>query len=181
MVKIVGIDLAGLETNPSGFAVLSGSKFNARILYTDEQIIGECMAERPDVVAIDAPLSLPVQGSLRNADLSLIKRGMRVFPPIFGGMRTLTERGMRLERELRARKVKVIEVHPRTSGLLLFRTGDRIGWTSNLKQMGFSLPGGESRHELDAVMAAMTGLLYLEGRAEEVGDREEGVIVIPRG
>jgi predicted nuclease with RNAse H fold len=179
MRKIIGIDLAGLEINPSGFAVLCGHKFYEKILYTDEQLIEKCMIERPDVVAIDAPLSFPKRGNLRRAELSLIKRGLRVFPPIFGGMKNLTERGMHLAKKLRASKIKVIEIHPRTSGLLIFKTHDRAGWISRLRRRGFNFAGGKSIHELDAVMAAVTGQFYLEGRTEKVGEEKEGIIIIP--
>ncbi len=179
MKKIIGIDLAGLKANPSGFTVLISRKFDAKILYSDEQIIANCMSEQPDVVAIDAPLSFPKQGNLRNADLSLIRRGLRVFHPTFGGMRTLTERGIHLAKKLKDKKIKVIEIHPKTSGLILFKTDDRARWISKLKQKGFSFEGGKSRHEFDAVMAAMTGQLYLEGRTERVGEQKEGIIIIP--
>jgi len=178
-MKAIGIDLAGLETNPSGFAVLTNRNFKAQIVYSDERMISLCADEEPSVVAIDAPLGLPKRGNLRDADRSLIKRGLRVFPPTFAGMRKLTERGIILAKKLRARKIKVIEIHPRTSGLLLFNTSDRARWLAELKKMGLRFEGGKSAHEVDAMMAAMTGLLYLKGEAEKVGTQREGTIVIP--
>jgi len=180
-VKAIGIDLAGLATNPSGFAILEERKFKTQVVHTDEQITYLCIINNPDIVAIDAPLSLPRRGSLRKADFSLIKRGLRVFPPRFGGMLLLTARGIRLAEKLRSNKIKVIEVHPRTSGLLLFKTGDRKQWLAQLRRDGFSFKGAESRHEIDAVMAAVTGLLYLKNKVEEVGAQDEGTIIIPKG
>jgi predicted nuclease with RNAse H fold len=42
-------------------------------------------------------------------------------------------------------------------------------------------PSGEaSSHELDAATAALTAALYLAGLHEELGDPDEGVIVMPR-
>jgi predicted nuclease with RNAse H fold len=75
--------------------------------------------------------------------------------------------------------IKVIEVHPRTSGLLLFGTAERKKWMKKLKQLGFKFDGGGSRHEVDAALAALTGLLYLKGKVEKVGRPEEGIIIIP--
>lgn len=179
-MKIIGIDLAGHSTNPSGLALLSGRTFKTRIVHSDMEIIKLCRREQPALVAIDAPLSLPVRGNLRHADASLIKRGLRVFPPTFSGMLSLTRRGIRLAKKLRARKIRVIEIHPRTSGVILFKTSNRKRWLTKLKKMGFCLEGGKSRHETDAILAALAGALHLQGKTEEIGDGREGMIIIPQ-
>ena len=178
-MKVVGIDLAGRVTNPSGFALLSDRKIETRLVYSDDEIIELCIRERPSVVAIDAPLSLPRRGNLRKADASLIKRGFRVFPPTFAGMRSLTLRGMRLAKELRAKKIRVIEIHPRTSGMLLFKTPNRERWTTKLRGEGWRFGESASEHEIDAAMAALTGALYLGEKTEGVGAPREGVITVP--
>jgi predicted nuclease with RNAse H fold len=178
-MKAIGIDLAGRPANPSGFAVLSGRVFSTQLVYSDGQVIDLCIKERPAIVSIDAPLSLPGRGNLRKADLSLIRRGLRVFPPTFAGMRSLTERGVRLAKKLRERKIRVIEIHPRTSGMMLFGTSDRGRWVARLKKIGFQFKGGSSRHEVDAALAALTGALHIRGKTEEIGDVREGTIIIP--
>ncbi len=178
-MKIIGIDLAGHQTNPSGFALLSGRTFKTRLVHSDKEIINLCMQEQPALVAIDAPLSLPVRGNLRNADASLIKRGLRVFPPTFAGMRSLTERGIHLAKKLRARKIRVIEIHPRTSGIILFKTPNREQWVTKLRRKEFRFEGGKRQHEIDASLAAFTGALHLQGKTEEIGNAKEGTIVIP--
>ena len=178
-MKIIGIDLAGRPTNPSGFALLSGRTFKTQLVYSDKQMIDLCTQERPAIVSIDAPLSLPARGNLRDADISLIKRGLRVFPPTFAGMRSLTERGICLAKKLRARKIRVIEIHPGTSGVILFRTGNRDRWVAKLERTGFRFLGGSSQHETDAALAALTGALHLKGKTEEIGDAKEGTVVIP--
>ena len=180
-MKVFGIDLAGRESNPSGFASLSGRRFETKLVYSDDEIIETCARERPSVVAIDAPFSLPKRGNLREADSLLIKRGYRVFPPTFAGMRSLTERGMRLAEELGAKKIKVIEIHPRTSGLLLFKTPTRERWVTELKKRGWQLVGELGKHEIDAILAALTGALFLGKKTEAVGAAGEGVIIVPLG
>jgi predicted nuclease with RNAse H fold len=178
-MKFIGIDLSGRPANPSGFALLSGRTLTTRHVYSDGEMIELCAKEKPAIVSIDAPLSLPRLGNLRKADLSLIKRGLRVFPPTFAGMRSLTERGIRLAGELQRKKIRVIEVHPRTSGVILFGTPDREMWAAGLKRMGFRLKGGKSKHEVDAAVAALTGALHRRGKTEVIGDAREGAIIIP--
>jgi hypothetical protein len=180
-VKVLGLDLAGIDTNPSGFALLSNRRFRTGLIYSDDEIIELCAKNRPEVVAIDAPLSLPKSGSLRKADALLIGRGYRVLPPTLGGMRALTERGIRLADRLRTKAFGVIEIHPRTSGKILFGTQERRDWLFELKQQGWSIDARISEHEVDAAIAALTGALKLWGKTEEVGTPTEGIIIIPRG
>ena len=179
-MKVIGVDLAGHPTNPSGLALLSDHKISTRLVYSDKEIVELCTRERPTLVAIDAPLSLPRRGNLRTADGELIRRGLRVFPPTFAGMLSLTERGISLATGLRTKNLQVIEIHPRTSGVLLFKTPDRRRWMIKLKEKGVKLKESTSEHEIDAAMAALTGALYLQEKTEEVGEAEEGTIVIPR-
>lgn len=178
-MKVCGIDLSGKEENPSGVAILTGRKFNTELVFTDGEIIELCVRERPKVVTVDAPLSLPVHGSLRLADRLLIKRGFRVFPPLFGSMRSLTQRGIRLAKELRKQKFEVIEIHPRTSGLALFGKPDRLAWIKGLRERGWKIETDLSAHEIDAALAALTGALYLQKKTEAVGGKAEGTIIIP--
>ncbi|MEM2874640.1 MAG: DUF429 domain-containing protein [Candidatus Hadarchaeales archaeon] len=178
-MRVVGIDLAGNPNRDTGIAVLSRRSFRTATLHEDEEIIELCSEEDPSIVAIDAPLTMPSSGNLRRADVELIKMGFRVFPPTFGGMLSLTNRGIQLSNLLRLRKIKIIEIHPRTSGLILFGTNRREAWLRELRRMGFRFGDMKSRHEVDACMAALTGWLHLRGFSETVGDPREGEIVIP--
>jgi len=94
-------------------------------------------------------------------------------------MRSLTERGVSLAAELRAKNLEVIEIHPRTSGVLLFKTPDRDRWVTKLRKKRVKLKGNISEHEIDAAMAALTGALHLQKKTDEVGNSKEGTIVIP--
>ena len=178
---VIGLDLAGTPKNPSGFALLFGRKIETKFLYPDAEIVEQCVRSRPRVVAIDAPLSLPRQGGFRSADKQLVERGLRVFPPTFAGMKKLTARGIRLAGEMRSQGLHVIEIHPRTSGVILFGTADRTKWVSKIRRKGWQLKLGRSEHEIDAAVAALTGMLWLKKKIEEIGDRGEGTIIIPCG
>ncbi|KXA96504.1 hypothetical protein AKJ38_03180 [candidate division MSBL1 archaeon SCGC-AAA259I14] len=179
-MKTIGIDLSGKEENPTGIAILRERYIESDILYSTEHIVERCQSEKPDIVGIDAPLSAPEGGGFRSSDRMLIERGYRVLPPTFGGMKILTERGIRLAGNLRELGYKVIEVHPLTSGLILFNTKSRNEWVSNLLDESWDLDLGSTDHEIDSAIAAITGLLYLMDRTEEVGE-EDDLIIIPSG
>ena len=58
-MKILGIDLAGKQENPSGIAILDGNKLKLLTYYTDNEIFDLIDELKPRVIIIDAPLSLP--------------------------------------------------------------------------------------------------------------------------
>lgn len=178
-MRFLGLDLAGAATNPTGYALLSRKRFRTGLIYSNEEILDLCCRERPKLIALDAPLSFPRRGGLRKADRELIRRGYRVFPPGFGGMRRLTERAIELARKLRRRGFKVIEIHPRTSGVVLFNTPERRKWLLELRGEGWRLSPSLSKHEVDAVLAAYTAWLHALGRTELVGSPREGLIAVP--
>ncbi len=180
MVRIAGLDLAALPKNPTGWALMEGRKIETRLLYGDEEIMGMVRDKKPQLVAIDAPLSLPKSGIYRKADEEMIKRGYRVFPPVIPSMKKLTLRAMELVASLREEEVDVIEIHPLSTRKALgmpLRDPGEISKT--FEALGFELSGGRTIHELDAATAALTGLLHIKGLTEELGD-EGGKIVVPR-
>lgn len=185
---IVGIDLAGKEENPSGICVLDKKlkiKLILKSLYSNEAILKEIETWKPSLVVIDAPLSLPqgrcclekdcdcaVGGHFRRAEEEIRSYG-RVLPLTFKGMKMLTLRGIKLANKLRT-GCEVIETHPRTVQRTLgFITLEHVG-------KFLELPAEASEHEVDAVLAAVTGYLYLKGCFIQLGDSQEGTIIIPK-
>jgi uncharacterized protein len=186
-MNIVGIDLAGKMENPTGICVLKGYGLGLKTLYSNEEILKEVERINSSLIAIDAPLSLPkgrcclekdckcaVIGHVRQAERDIQSYG-RVLPLTFRGMKMLTLRGISLASELR-KKYEVIETHPRTSQKILGFKDQ----THDLNQF-FKFPDDATQHELDATLAALTGLLYLKNCYMEFGDPEEGTIIIPKG
>jgi len=192
-MTIVGLDLAGVESRPTGFCILAGMKAETSLMYTDREILGEIKESRPSVVAIDAPLSLPLGRKsleertsvhLRECDRELLKRGIRFFPVTLGPMRKLTKRGINLRHILEAEGFIVIEAYPggaqdilgiprKQKGLENLRTG--------LESLGIEgLNSQMSDHELDAVTCAYVGKLFLEEQAVTYGDPNDG-IAMPKG
>jgi predicted nuclease with RNAse H fold len=177
-MTVVGLDLAGVETRPPGFCALGGLKAETRLVYTDEEILASAHAMSPEVIAIDAPLTLPpgrqsieqkTKVHLRECDIELLRRRIRFFPITLGPMRKLTVRGMKLKTTFEKRNLKVIEVYPggaqdvfgiprKQQGLENLRAG--------LEKLGLKgLNSGMSDHELDAVTCAFVGKLFLEGKS----------------
>jgi len=181
---IIGLDLAGNETNPTGWAKVENGTATVCQLYRDEEIIRRTVECRPDIIAIDAPLSMPKSGAMRKADREMHRRGYRVLPPLFPSMKSLTKRAVKIARKLREQRLKVIEVHPTsTRKALEMPTKDWRKIQTLLTAIG--LKGNHQTrtltpHEIDALTAALTGILHLQGKTQRVGDKEEGFIVVPK-
>jgi predicted nuclease with RNAse H fold len=181
----VGVDLAGTPKRQTGVSRMTGDLYcEACTVKEDEEIIKYVGESCPEVVAIDAPLSLPKNNqALRECERKLMKIGIRIFPPTFSGMRLLTERAIKLRERLEALGYRVIEVYPggaqdflgiprKNMGLSLLREG--------LLKIGVKgLRGNETGDELDAVTCSFIGVLFLRRTYVEVGDTHEGVIIMP--
>lgn len=189
---VVGVDLAGSPRRPTGVCVLRGTVARTRIAFADEEILKWIAQGRPDLVTIDAPLSLPAGRTtihdragphFRQCDLELRRRGIRFFPITLGPMRMLTERGLQLKAQLEERGHRTVECYPggaQDVWGLPRQHRDRPGLRRGLEQLGVrGLTETMTGDELDAVTAALVGRWYLRGRAEILGGA--GGIVMPLG
>lgn len=187
---ILGLDLAASPLRPSGLCFLLDMKILTQLAYKDEEILSLIKKKKPILVAIDAPLSLPIslsdgdkKISLRICEEELKRRRIPFFPPTLGRMRQLAERGMWLRPKIEALGIKVIEVYPGAAqdiwGLPRSRQG-LDGLRLGLQKMGLKgLKEKMTADELDAITAALVGYYYVLGKTEEIGDPEEGKIVLP--
>jgi len=201
-MKIIGIDLAGVEKKTTGFAVLeNGMNVRTKPLHTDEEIIDATLKEKAKLVTIDAPLGLPKgrccvdynckcvkYGFTRECERQLMKMGIRVFPCGFAGMQKLTNRGIKLRKFFEKKGLKVIETYPGSAQDLLNiprKGGDHKPLQRALIKYGFKgdVSKGDITHdELDAITSALVGKLYLEGKTLALGIDEESKIItaLPR-
>jgi predicted nuclease with RNAse H fold len=190
---VVGLDLAGVESRPSGLCVLRDMKAETSLVYSDDEVLKRIEEGEPEIVAIDAPLSLPAGREsieqrtnvhLRECDKELLRRGIKFFPVTLGPMRKLTSRGISLRRILENKRFRVIEVYPGGAqdvlGISRKQRGlDRL--RAGLKKAGVrGLNSRMSDHELDAVTCALVGKLYLEGKSVTYGTSDQA-IVMPKG
>jgi len=189
---VAGVDLAGVPHRPTGMCLLEGLKAKTTLIYSDEDILNCIQKEKPDLVAIDAPLTLPpgrksiderTDSHYRPCDEELRRRKIPFFPITLGPMRVLTQRGIKLREILEKEEFRVVEIYP---------GGAQDIW--NIPRARRSLPGlrkglrrlgivGLKRqctdHELDAASGALVGRLFLQGKAEVYGDFKSGAIIMP--
>lgn len=140
----------------------------------------------PSAIYMDAPLSLPGAYFGRGKD-HFYRRADRLAggmsPMFLGG---LTARAIRLAEGWRALGIEVFEVYP--AGLIRHEW-DYLGIPSGkaiprhkLRLMAglFTLPPPEpkDRHEADAWLCWLSGYRHRNGTALELGDRQEGTILV---
>jgi len=180
---IVGIDLAGVPKNPTGWALWKNKVISTCHLYENKEILEQLTKIKPVLVAIDAPLSLPKKGAMRKSDREMHRRGYPVFPPRFPAMEKLTLRARKITQQIKREGSHIIEVHPTSTRKALKMPVKnwkeiqsiflQLGLEGDLKTRVLS------SHEIDAVTAALTGYLHLQGKIELIGNEEEGYIVVP--
>jgi len=189
-MSIVGLDLAGVETRPTGFCILENMNAMTFVVYKDEEMIKKIQETKPKIVAVDAPLSLPAGRKsidertgthLRECDKELLRRRIRFFPVTLGPMRKLTSRGIELKKILESEHFKVIEVYPGGAqdvlGIPRKQEGlDKLrGGLKKLQIKGIA--NAMSADELDAITCAYVGKLYLEGKTLTYGSDDQTIIM----
>jgi predicted nuclease with RNAse H fold len=178
-------------------------------LTKDEDIVALLNFYSPLVIAIDAPLSLPLglccleescpcqpksPRKNRQCDQELRRQGIPCYPTSKKTfVKDLIYRGIELKTSI-GREVQqagqVIEVYPFASRVRLFgkavpRKTTRQGMYFFREKVGDILPGLKPyldmlNHDLcDAAMAAYTAILHHKNRVEALGNSKEGQIFIP--
>lgn len=165
-MRVVGLDLAGLAKNETGFCLLIApgkeiplGRTETKILHTDMEILDEIERTKPDCIAIDAPLWLPKSGTWRPGEQELLKRGFNPLSPVLPSMKVLALRASLLVRVLRERGYNIIEVFSKASE----------------KIFGLSKEPKRNKDEYDALICALTAKAYLNGKYEDIGG-----IILPK-
>ena len=188
---VLGVDLAGSPRRATGLCALRGHQARTAIALGDEEILDAIRVARPDIVPIDAPLTLPPgrrtihdrSGEhLRPCDRELQKLGIRFFPITLGPMRMLTERGLHIKSEIEKLGYRPVETYPGAGQDIwgLPRQHKSMdGLRRGLRRLGVKgIRKAMTPHELDAVTAALVGRWLLIGKGEWLGG-EDGIL-IPR-
>jgi predicted nuclease with RNAse H fold len=206
-----GIDLTSTEAKPSACLGLDSKSQLVYLgfLTKNRDIVALVNFYSPQVIAIDAPLSLPLglccleescpckpkyPRKNRQCDQQLRQQGIPCYPTSKKTfVKDLIYRGIELKTSI-SREVKqagqVIEVYPFASKVRLFgktvpRKTTKQGMSFLRGKLGDILPGLKPYldmfdHDLcDAAVAAYTALLYHQNRVEALGNNEEGLIFIP--
>jgi predicted nuclease with RNAse H fold len=206
-----GIDLTSTEAKPSACLGLDSK---SQLVYLgsiieNRDIVTLLNFYSPQVIAIDAPLSLPsglccLEESCpcqpksprknRQCDQELRQQGIPCYPTSKKTfIKDLIYRGIELKNSI-GREAKqacqVIEVYPFASKVRLFgkaipQKTTKQGTSFARDKLGDILPGIEPyldmfNHDLfDAAVAAYTALLYHQNRVDALGNSREGIILIP--
>ena len=171
-MKSIGIDLAGFSKNPTGLAIFefNKDKIKTMICHDNEEILKIIYEENPDIIAIDAPFSFPTNGYFRKSEIALKRAGFKPLSPLFRGMRPLVERAIKIVKILREKNFNVIEVLSSAIKKVLM-TDDKI--------IKSKYPYA-SKDEIDAILCALTGKLFLEGKTKAYGNEINDKIIIPQ-
>jgi len=172
-MKFAGLDLAAKPTNSSGLAVLDDSNKKLKLTkltnaFTDEKIIDA--VKDADYLAIDAPLLKGASpNGLRLADRHLISLGLRVMPPSF--LYDLLKRADKIVGHL-PKKTKVIEVHPRSSALMLGLNPKRPAFNQPALRniIDTNNKACANQHQFDGLMSAYTAYLHHKKLARLAGE-----------
>jgi len=206
-----GIDLTSTEAKPSACLGLDGKSQLVYLGFLTENrdIVALLNFYSPQVIAIDAPLSLPLglccleescpckpkfPRKNRQCDQELRQQGITCYPTSKKTfIKDLIYRGIELKASI-GREVKqvsqIIEVYPFASKVRLFgknvpRKTTKQGMSFLRDKLGDILPSlkpysGMLDHNFyDAAVAAYTALLRHRNKVDTLGSSEEGVIVIP--
>ncbi len=204
----MGIDLTSAEAKPSACLGLDRELklIYSGFLHRDSDMVKVVSRHGFELVAIDAPLSLPkglccleescscqptaeVKG--RSCERELARLGIPCyFTTKKSIIKAMVYRGIRLRTELEAIGYKIIEVYPYASKVCLFGEGlptkSKPAGLAFLKQhISRLLPTlapyvDEFNHDLcDAAIAAYTAFLHSQGKTELYGEAEEGAICLP--
>lgn len=188
----MGIDLAASEFRQTGMAVVNESlQCACRTVKGDDEIIDFTVKNFPNIVVIDAPLSIPhgrhdiddkTGPHFRKCDLELRRLKIRFFPVTLGPMRQLTKRGIMIKSRLEELGFTVIESYPGgiQDVLKVPRHRDLKGLLGGLIKYGLTgCSENNNEHELDAATLGYLGQLMLRGQAVALGDAEEGLLYLP--
>lgn len=163
---IAGIDLAGVESRPTGLCILN-TRAHFYTAFLNSEIFTIVSQNDITLAAIDAPLSFR-GGPFRDGDKEL-RTHFPLLPLTFRGMQSLTQRGITVKNYLTC---PVIEVYPHAAKKILgiTRPEDVLSYGIN------EVPSNP--HELDAAAAALTGRFYLQGQYTAYG--EQDTIIVPQ-
>lgn len=198
---IVGIDLAGVikKTSRTGLCVLCNNTATTKVAIYDSEIEAFIAEHKPDIISIDAPLSLPngrtsvyddditreSAGISRYCERELWRRGVKAYPALIKSMQELTKRGIMLSQKLRKMGYPVIECFPGAAQdiLLLPRKKDDPDLLkTGLSRLGIHGDFEDNKvvhDELDAITAAIVAKFFIDSYYEPIGIDEENDMIVP--
>ena len=182
--KLAGTTVITYEADGALHQIVAAKKQDA-----DKLILEAVKAHSPTAVYMDAPLSLPAAyfGTGTDYHYRQADRELGAMSPMFLG--GLTARAMKLKHQLSELHTPVYETYPgayiRAHEALkaVYSKKDKACIAGCLLELEKVLPypiaeAVESLHQLDSIVAWLSGWRHIAGEAEQVGAEAEGVIYI---
>lgn len=208
-MTVMGIDLSASSKRSSAVALLDekAGLIDCGEFFESDELAGSLEKHKPQVVAIDAPLSFPLGLDCleeshpcspthdykgRSAEQELAHMGIGCF---FTTKRSIIKgvvyRGRDISQSLSSRGFKVIEVYPYATKVILFGGKIPSKLTSRglayLKDRISTMVTGlddymdKLNHDAcDAILAAYTAWLHCNHQTDVMGIPEEGHIIVPK-
>ena len=183
-----GVDYGAKKSGNTAVAISDGSKIFLHQVKKGsdaDKRLNELLNEfPPDLVAIDAPLSLPLGWCGGEGDLFYRKCDMelKAMSPLFLG--GLTARAVQFKRKLEEKKIEVIECYPKAFVQNVLngdypeagdKLDDALQKVINAHKLKLkNLPANE--HQVDAILSLIMAFRFQKGLAYSFGEVEEGVI-----
>jgi len=153
----------------------------------DKMLMDKLRQQKPKLIMIDAPLSLPIaynkiDNHIPDFFYRQCDKTLKAMSPMFLG--GLTARAIQFRHKAIALGVHVLETYPAAQAR-------NLGWDQYKKQpcqhlareasdqFAVKLKDNiENHHQLDALLAYIAGIRYINNKHQTIGDSEEGVIII---
>jgi predicted nuclease with RNAse H fold len=207
-MRVIGLDLTGSPEKATAYAVLTKELdiVAEGLVGDDEEIIALAEEQHSALVAIDAPLNLPLglccleescacrpvssrKGRQCERELSALGIGC-YYTTKRSIIKGMVYRAIALKEKLEGRDLAIIEIYPYASRVRLFgklprkmTVAGRRTLQERLRRLIPAIPSSQesflSHDALDALLAAYTGVLYTKGQTEALGDPVEGLLHIP--
>lgn len=135
-------------------------------------------------VGIDAPLSLPPKGTLRECEKKLLKLGIKLFPSGALFFREIAFIGMKIAEELRSLGIQVFEVYPYATRIMKgIAPKAKKRSKEGLKELRLAISEiikipALTHDEIDAILSALTVKDFIEGRGFVLNG--DGTIILPK-
>ena len=186
-----GIDFGSKMAGTTAVCFEEGGRIqilqSAKNQNADQFILDLAANFQPELVFIDAPLSLPARLINPQAKGDHFYREcdrlLGAMSPMFLG--GLTARAIKLKDELKGHGIECIETYPAAFVSTVMEIeeaykNDIVGFAKALTPFFSSqpLPSMQNWHQTDALLAWISGLRYLEKRSLSFGFPIEGVIII---
>jgi len=190
---LAGIDFGARLAGTTAMTVLRNSKFKIHDCKkgddADAWIADQIESQKINIVFLDAPLSLPPAYFNENSNEFFYRQAdndLGAMSPMFLG--GLTARAMKVKRLLTAKNIAVFETYPAALVRELFPDTktykkDLLRFRKELmiKTKAFDLPAPPSFntfHQVDSLLAWISGYRHLTQQALIHGSKEEGEIFI---